>query len=441
MEIASINVATLLQLAPSLWLFLVVFKNRFRFPYAVINMMAVSLCAVTVLSIWAFLEFDPAGGWAMPYSTVFLIILVVLCLTMTKSSPYQVLFTLFIIQSYADVFSLFSRLISDSVFYGFWPGINYALVPARVLVLLITYPFIWLFMTRMLKPMVETRSHEPFWKYFWLVPASFHGIYQIAISPMSRLDQNVIVDQSAIFLAVTWAAGTFLTYYIILHMLYETKENAELQEKLHLSAVQISMQKDQYEKLQEQIESTQRIRHDMRHHLLAMKGYQDKRDFEKLDFYLNDLLSSFQCDERVYCENDAVDAIVRYYLGKAKYERVDVETEIRLPSVLSMPETDFCVVLGNLLENAVEACSRQKAEPRFLKLSAQISGKQMIAVTVKNSYEGEIQTLGESFLSSKESKREGIGVASVRAVAEKYHGIAKFTYQDGVFQASVLLNP
>ncbi len=435
------NIATLLQLVPSLWLFLVVFKNRFRFSYAVINMMAVGLCALTVLSIWAFMEFDPSGGWTVGYSTAFLIILAVLCLTMTKSSPYQVLFTMFIIESYADVFGLFSSLISDSIFLTLWPGTNYSLVLARVVVLLLTYPVIWLFMTKMLKPMVETRSNEPFWKYFWLVPASFYGIYRIAIFPTGQFDQDMIVNQSSIFLAATWTVGTFLTYYIILHMLYETKENAELQEKLHLSDVQISMQKDQYEKLQDQIGFTQRLRHDMRHHLLAMKGYRDKNDFEKLDSYLDDLLSSFQCDERIYCENDAVDAIIRYYLGKAKSERVDVEIELRLPEELPMPETDFCVVLGNLLENAVEACSRQEAEPRFLKLSAKISGKQMIAVTVKNSYEGEIHKLGESFLSSKESDREGVGVASVRAVAEKYHGIAKFTYQDGVFQASVLLNP
>ena len=119
------NIATLLQLVPSLWLFLVVFKNRFRFSYAVINMMAVGLCALTVLSIWAFMEFDPSGGWTVGYSTVFLIILAVLCLTMTKSSPYQVLFTMFIIESYADVFGLFSSLISDSIFLTLWPGTNY----------------------------------------------------------------------------------------------------------------------------------------------------------------------------------------------------------------------------------------------------------------------------------------------------------------------------
>ncbi|MEG0379456.1 MAG: ATP-binding protein, partial [Eubacterium sp.] len=100
----------------------------------------------------------------------------------------------------------------------------------------------------------------------------------------------------------------------------------------------------------------------------------------------------------------------------------------------------FCIILGNLLENALEACERTRESSKFIQVNAQISGKRMILLTVKNSADKPIQKKQGSFLSSK---REGVGtgIISVENLAEKYNGLVNFKYENGVFIASVFLNP
>lgn len=98
------------------------------------------------------------------------------------------------------------------------------------------------------------------------------------------------------------------------------------------------------------------------------------------------------------------------------------------------------MVLGNLLENALEACLLQTRLHRFIHVSIGIAGQRMVAINVKNSYENEIRQEKDIFYSSKRAG-EGIGLASVRHIAEKHQGFAHFDYADHIFKASVLLMP
>ena len=67
-----------------------------------------------------------------------------------------------------------------------------------------------------------------------------------------------------------------------------------------------------------------------------------------------------------------------------------------------------------------------------------VSGN-MLAITVKNSFDHEIHKVGDAFISSKRDAK-GIGTESIRIIAERYNGLAKFKINDGVFEASVLLS-
>lgn len=106
-----------------------------------------------------------------------------------------------------------------------------------------------------------------------------------------------------------------------------------------------------------------------------------------------------------------------------------------------IPETEFCVLIGNLLENAVDACAGTAAgiQP-FIRLHVVQTGFSMLSITADNTSSGSPNWSGDKLLSTKHSGY-GIGTESIRMIAERYHGDARFAWKDGIFYASIMLNP
>ncbi|MEG2074204.1 MAG: GHKL domain-containing protein [Angelakisella sp.] len=203
----------------------------------------------------------------------------------------------------------------------------------------------------------------------------------------------------------------------------------------------MALQNEQYKKLAEDVGEAQRMRHDMRHHLITIKGYLELGKLESASGYIDGLVGKDHYnDGAAICDNHAVDMILRHYLGLAREDNVRVETDVRLPKVFAMADQDLCAVFGNLVENAVESCKRQDSGEKFITIKAKVIHDNMLALTVTNSYSGNIIRHGDDFVSQKHDGT-GIGTWSVRSIAEKSGGNCKFTFADKVFKASVLFTP
>jgi len=124
-------------------------------------------------------------------------------------------------------------------------------------------------------------------------------------------------------------------------------------------------------------------------------------------------------------------------MEQAKREKMETCVNINLPESIYISDSDLCIVFWNLLENALEACKRQRASTPFITVSATLAGDYAV-IAVDNSFDGDINKDKDIFLSSKRDGK-GIGITSVQAVAEKYHGQTKFEFLDNVFRASVML--
>ena len=103
-----------------------------------------------------------------------------------------------------------------------------------------------------------------------------------------------------------------------------------------------------------------------------------------------------------------------------------------------LDEIDLCLVLSNLLENALDASLRTAPARRRIALTAYLHGNSLVLIQVENTYDGVIREKDGVFLSSKR-KGDGVGIQSVRHIAEKSGGVSTVTYQDGLFCAKVML--
>lgn len=226
----------------------------------------------------------------------------------------------------------------------------------------------------------------------------------------------------------------FMFNAIFLLMATSLNRNARLQQENQL----LSMQQQRYESLKAAIEEARQARHDMRHQLNQISALAEAGDLDNLKAYLAKTVSRIPDLDMNFCENRAADSVVGHYCALAKREGVPFCAKLDLPQVLPVDEMDLCLVLSNLLENAFEASLRTAPARRKIEITAYVHAERLLLVEVENAFDGAVHEKSGVFRSSKR-RENGIGIQSVRHIAEKTGGASTFTYQNGIFSAKVML--
>ncbi|MBP5293281.1 MAG: GHKL domain-containing protein, partial [Clostridia bacterium] len=117
-------------------------------------------------------------------------------------------------------------------------------------------------------------------------------------------------------------------------------------------------------------EETRRQRHEMQHHLTLLDEMLSEKENDRAADYIRALLAKVEAlPSGKYCDTIIINAIAGHYLNLAKSEEVPVKAEIRAGQSLPVKDEDLCILLTNLLENALEACRGMTPErERFLSL-------------------------------------------------------------------------
>ena len=288
--------------------------------------------------------------------------------------------------------------------------------------------------THAVRAMVEDDNFAQTWYVFWVLPLVFI-LLNLFITPRYQITLRIGRDvQVYIVMSIALLFLLFLFNTIFLLMANSLNKNARLQQENQL----LSMQQQRYESLKAAIEEARQARHDLRHQLCQLAALAEEGNLEKIKAYLSGAVSRIPSLELHFCENRAADGVVGYYCALAKREQIPFSVQLDLPECLPVDEINLCLVLSNLLENALEASLRTAPARRRIKLTAYLHGNSLALIQVENTYDGVIREKGGVFQSSKR-KGEGVGLQSVRHIAEKSGGVSTVTYQDGLFCAKVML--
>lgn len=225
--------------------------------------------------------------------------------------------------------------------------------------------------------------------------------------------------------------------YYMRDSLQTAAEKKRLEYQMEAVNRQLALQRMQFQKIAENDALIKAQRHDLRHQLTVLRELYEQNDREKLGQYLEALTEKLPAGrESALCENYAVNAVATHYADMARQVGAEVSVQLSVPPELSAAlESDLCVIVGNLMENAAEACARMTGGARFVRVGSHLQHG-VLTLAVDNSFEGDLRQKDGIFLSSKR-EAEGIGTVSVAAEAKKYGGSAQFEEKDGVFQASV----
>ncbi len=229
----------------------------------------------------------------------------------------------------------------------------------------------------------------------------------------------------------------------------EAEEKKQLESEISFMNQQISMQREYFAGITEHVNNTKKTAHDIRHQLAVIKRYNNMGSIEKLNEYLDEISTGIPLiDEQILCENFAVNAVLAYYINIANNNNIPVNIKIYIPENTGhVPASDLCVIMGNLLENAIEACLKMISGNKFINVRTQIDGNSL-SVCVTNSFDGLWLEKEGKYLSRKQindindntNVHEGIGISSVKAICEKYDGLSKTSINGNVWKASALVN-
>ena len=322
-----------------------------------------------------------------------------------------------------------------------FPGINHHLycwhasVVMLLLHLVITIP--WAFeVRRYFIPMLSNRWVGNEWYYYWGVPFVFYIIWQYQINGGTRTGLENIQNPSNVIFLFIINFGALLIYYIMLKLDGQLAKNLESEEHRHY----FDLEHVGYQALKERIEETRRMRHDLRHHIHIVSYYLAEKEYDKLEEYVNAYSSSIPDLERIrFCDNRIINNILLYFASQAKEYEIDFQVQTVISDDMPIEEHHISVLLGNLLENAVDACVAQKSDKRCIIVKGKGDLHSLI-FTIDNTFENEIKKNKRGELLTTKSHGNGIGVNSAQKIVERYNGFFSADAKGDMFCVSFMLN-
>lgn len=205
-------------------------------------------------------------------------------------------------------------------------------------------------------------------------------------------------------------------------------------------------QQTYYTVLKQEMEESKKMRHNIRHHFTMIDGFIQNGQYDKLSGYVSAYKAApLQGEAKEYCPIDVLNVLSHHYDALAAQNRIHLDIRCDFSAAggdqghVNMSDADLCCLYANLMENAMEACLRMKTGKRDIRVAIVRLGPDSLTIRVWNSTDSEIKVNGDSFLSSKAAGRQGYGLMSIRSIAEKYDGDARFHWNttDGEFESRI----
>lgn len=225
---------------------------------------------------------------------------------------------------------------------------------------------------------------------------------------------------------------SILSFFTMDQLLYKAQQSFDITTK----AFQQELMEQQYQEIKEVYLQMRGWRHDYHNHMQSMKAYLAQGKYIELSSYLNELEEDLNSvDTLIKSGNNMVDAILNAKFSLAKSKSIGLDVTVKPLAKLPFSDVHLCVILGNLMDNAIEACEKIPEEQRFIRLYLDTKGEQLY-LSLQNSAKELLDFEEKSYISKKRGNH-GLGMMRVALIIDKYHGYLNLQNQPGVFACEV----
>ena len=233
-----------------------------------------------------------------------------------------------------------------------------------------------------------------------------------------------------------YPVAVYLLYHLYWWTTVRLNENAQIKQENTV----LNMEQKRYEELRSYMDETRTLRHDFRQHIRVITELAADEEYDELKDYIKQFSGILKKGYTPFCANMAVDAVASHYAGLAESQKTKMEWDLRLPKELPVPEVEFCAMLGNLLENALNATEKVPEEKRRIDVVSSMLSDTMLGLSVTNPYVGKVR-FDREHLPVSRVPGHGVGMPSVAATVKRYNGNMDITAKDGIFSVNIMLYP
>ena len=195
----------------------------------------------------------------------------------------------------------------------------------------------------------------------------------------------------------------------------------------------------QYKLIEESIKKTNSLRHDLKKHLQVLESLIENEEKTRAMDYIQEIVGTLDSKKAIsQSGNIPIDSILNFKLAEAKVNGVSVTTEVTIPTKVDISDFDFTVILGNLIDNSLEA-TKKLDENKYIKIKITYNNG-TIFIGIENSYDGIVSYEKNKIITSYKNKEEhGFGLENVRNSVSKYDGTLDIKHSDNTFVVNILL--
>lgn len=276
----------------------------------------------------------------------------------------------------------------------------------------------------------------PYFLTILLIPVSsiyvMHHIFLIAATH----NEYMLFSATSSFLLL-------VVNYVIFEVYDWISRNAELREQNRLYAQQLELCSQQAEERESLCLEIRKIRHDLKNHLSGLLGMVQTGQISEAEKYIMQMLDVSAGDrpeEVSRTGNIVVDSLINHAYAVAQKDNIQFNINVLVPASLPFESGHLVIVLGNLLENALEACRDIPDGKGFICLDISYS-KDIFQLCIKNNYQTKRKkdNIGHYLTTKDDTIYHGLGLSSINHAVVNYHGQMDITDNNNIFQVIVVM--
>ncbi len=309
------------------------------------------------------------------------------------------------------------------------------IVTTRVLILIFSHMFV------KMKRTFDKEISLPIYYYIAQLVILIGLLYMFLISINgSNVPSSQVILSSVIMLSISMI--TVLVDEKVYNTIIIANENKLLKQ-------QNIAYENEAEIVSSSLETIRSIKHDIKNHILILESIYKNKQFDEFEDYIEKMLNEIENEKKIVnSTNFIVDSITNLKLKELVDDRIEISTNIKIPSKLNILAFDLNVLLSNLLDNAITAVKETDVKEIALKETkgqAKLSlymhcVKGSLIIIIDNTYGGKIKVSEGNLVTTKKSKdNHGIGLKNVKNIVEQYNGDIDIKYTDNTFSVEILI--
>lgn len=235
----------------------------------------------------------------------------------------------------------------------------------------------------------------------------------------------------ALFLCLLLLFINYFMYFLFEKLNLFMKEQNDNELLVH----EMLLKEEYYKEISKNNDIIRGIKHDLQNELIGILDLVE-RNPDECKQLISDILHDLNnVDYSRFCNNNIVNAILKNKYQISCSNNITMTAKVNVPVALSIPTKELCILLGNLLDNAIEACQRNSSESI---ISVNINFiNNCLYISIKNSKNPDEIFTAKTY--KKDSINHGFGIKSIQKIVDKYNGTLQLKDNHDYFQSDVVL--